>query len=72
MASRTDQILRAISDELEKHRPQLDGDATLHSINLIVSMNMRVGTPHRVIFRPEWHTDVHLTDRDGRLMMLRS
>lgn len=55
--SRTDAILAAVRDELERQRAHLDRNETVQRIDLIVRLT-RAGRPCRVVFRTEGEREV--------------
>jgi hypothetical protein len=56
--TRTDRLLAAISQELERRRSQLDADCSLRSVSLIAALPERPGAPVRLIFRTESQHEV--------------
>lgn len=51
--SRTDRILAAIRDELERRRNEVEDASIVRSVSVIVSMNERTGQPDMIICRVE-------------------
>lgn len=51
--TRTDRILTALRDELERRRAEVDGDDVLRSIQIVVLLDARDGWPREVLFRTE-------------------
>ena len=52
--SRTDDIMKAVLDELERSRDMLDnGPSPITSVMILVLMSERTGKPLKTIVRPE-------------------
>jgi hypothetical protein len=51
--TKTDDIQRAVSSELERRRASIDLDCNLRSMQIVVEMNERTGDPRRVLIRTE-------------------
>ena len=51
--TQTDDILAAVSSELERRRASIDMDCSLRSMQIVVEMNERTGAPRRVLVRTE-------------------
>lgn len=51
--TQTDDILAAVSSELERRRASIDLDCSLRSMQIVVEMNERTGAPRRVLVRTE-------------------
>lgn len=55
MSDRTDNILAAISAELEERREEIEGDKGLSTISLVIRLDARTDAPFMVIYRTESH-----------------
>ena len=53
MSKTTESILRAVSDELNARRDEIDNDDTIGSITLVVRLDYRTRRPSEVLYRPD-------------------
>ena len=57
--SRTDRVVTALIEEIERHRAELDNGAPYTAITLHVRLNWRTGQPDRVIYTAKNESAVH-------------
>jgi hypothetical protein len=53
--TRTDALIEAITVELRARSAEIDGDAGLRSVGVMVKLSERTGKPSLVMYRPESH-----------------
>jgi hypothetical protein len=51
--TQTDDIMAAVTSEVERRRAAIDLDRNLRSMTIVVEMNERTGDPRRVLIRTE-------------------